>query len=71
LLVGALARMHRADASAAILEALRSGGPEGRRAAAQAVGTWGTAAAKAALERSAREDPDAEIRRLCTLALVP
>lgn len=71
LLVGALARMHRADASAAILEALRSAGPEGRRAAAQAVGTWRTAAAKAALERAAREDPDAEIRRLCTLALVP
>jgi hypothetical protein len=71
LLVGALARMGRADAKAAIFDALRGAGTAGRKAAAQAIATLGTPAAHMALEQAAREDADAEVRRICTLALVP
>jgi HEAT repeat protein len=70
LIVGALARMDRADAGAAILDALRTAAPPGRKAAAQAVAAWNDAAGRAALERAAREDADPEVRRISTLALV-
>jgi HEAT repeat protein len=70
LLVGALARMNRADATAAIFESLTMAGPAGRRAAATALACMGTTAARGALERAAREDSNPEVRRICSLALV-
>ncbi len=68
-LVAALARMQRADARAALFQALASASPSGRGAAASAVGALGTVEAREALERAAAHDQDPEVRRACMLAL--
>jgi HEAT repeat protein len=69
LLVAALARMQRADARAALLTALSSSSPAGRRAAAAGVAALGTVEAREALERTSVHDDDPEVRRACLLAL--
>jgi HEAT repeat protein len=69
LLVAALARMQRADARAALLTALGSSSPAGRRAAAAAVAALGTVEAHQALEQASSHDADPEVRRACLLAL--
>jgi HEAT repeat protein len=69
LLVAALARMRRADARAALLHALASASPPGRRAAAPAVAALGTVESREALERAASHDEDPDVRRACVLAL--
>ncbi|WP_224244867.1 HEAT repeat domain-containing protein [Hyalangium gracile] len=69
LLVAALARMQRADARAALLTALGSSSPAGRRAAATAVAALGTVEARELLEKTAAQDDDPEVRRACLLAL--
>ncbi|HVG59901.1 MAG TPA: HEAT repeat domain-containing protein [Hyalangium sp.] len=69
LLVAALARMQRADARAALLSAMRTSSPSGRRAAAAAVAALGTVEAREELERAAAQDEDPEVRRACLLAL--
>lgn len=69
LLVAALARMQRADARAALVSALSTSSPAGRRAVAAAVAALGTVEAREALERAAAQDEDPEVRRACLLAL--
>ncbi|WP_223639382.1 HEAT repeat domain-containing protein [Corallococcus sp. EGB] len=69
LLVAALARMRRADARAALMQALVSASPAGRRATAPAVAALGTVEAREALDRAAHRDEDPEVRRACLLAL--
>jgi HEAT repeat protein len=69
LLVAALARMQRADARAALLTALDTSSPAGRRATAAAVAALGTVEAREALERASAQDEDPEVRRACLLAL--
>nr|WP_153868780.1 MULTISPECIES: HEAT repeat domain-containing protein [Myxococcaceae] len=68
LVVAALARMGRADATAALVDTLKGGHAHSRRAAASALAQLGPAA-HAALASAAEEDPDPEVRRLCTEAL--
>ena len=68
-LVGSLARMRRADASAAILAALHSQNDAARRAAAAALTAAGDPDSNPALQRAAATDPDPEVRRICALAL--
>ncbi|MCP3139927.1 HEAT repeat domain-containing protein [Pyxidicoccus xibeiensis] len=69
LLVASLARMHRADARAALLQTLVAASPAGRRAAAPAVAALATVEAREALERASTHDEDPEVRRACLLAL--
>ncbi|HET9449877.1 MAG TPA: HEAT repeat domain-containing protein, partial [Aggregicoccus sp.] len=68
LLVSALARMGRADATAALVDALTGGHVHSRRAAAAALAALGPSA-HAELERAAAEDPDPEVRRVSAEAL--
>jgi HEAT repeat protein len=69
LLVTALARMQRADARAALLSALTTSSPAGRRAAAAAVGALSTVEAREALQEASAHDPDPEVRQACLQAL--
>ena len=68
LLVSALARMGRADATAALVDTLTGGHVHSRRAAAAALAALGPSA-HAELERAAAEDPDPEVRRVSSEAL--
>jgi hypothetical protein len=61
--------MQRADARAALITALGSSSPAGRRASAAAVAALGTVESREALERAAAQDDDAEVCRACRLAL--
>lgn len=63
-LVQALVRMRRAHGNAAIEAALHLGNVHARRAAAAALGTLGTAEARAALSLAAAADSDDEVRRI-------
>ncbi|ADO68667.1 HEAT repeat domain-containing protein [Stigmatella aurantiaca] len=69
LLVAALARMQRADARAALLSALTTGSPAGRRAVAVAVGAINTLEAREALQEASAHDPDPDVRQACLQAL--
>jgi len=68
-LTSALARMHRPEATAALLEALTIPSLPARKAAAATLGAVGNALAIDALKRAAADDPDPEVRRICALAL--
>ena len=68
LVVAALARMGRADATAALVDALTGPNAHSRRAAAGALAQLGPGA-HSELARAAAEDPDPEVRRLCAEAL--
>jgi HEAT repeat protein len=68
-LTSALARMHRPEATAALLEALSLPSIPARKAAAATLGALGSPLAVDALRRAAAADPDPEVRRICALAL--
>lgn len=70
LLAAALARMQTPAAHQALIEALSSnGGAAGRRAAAEAVAGLGAPEMIEALSACAARDPDAEVRRVCSVSL--
>ena len=69
MLTAALARMHRADASAGLLAALESSNLCARKAAAPTLSAVGTPEAIAALQRALVADSDPEMRRICALLL--
>ncbi len=69
LLTSALARMHRADATAALFRAFRLPSVPARKAAASALGALGTREALDVLAAAASGDPDPEVRRICALLL--
>jgi HEAT repeat protein len=68
-LVASLARMQSAVGVEVIREALQSPNDAARRSAASALIAMQDAASTAALERAALTDPDAEVRRICAVAL--
>lgn len=70
VLVAALARMRDELATAALFEALRSGPPAARRAAAGALIGIGAEGARAAVAERARDDQDLEVRRVCAAMAV-
>ena len=70
LLVSALARMHGPDARAALLSVLEMSSAPARQAAVEALGALQLLEGREALERAAAHDPDAEVRRLASVALV-
>jgi HEAT repeat protein len=63
--------MKRADAEAAIADALVSGNTDVRRAAASALAALRSPPAMAALSRAVDEDPDEEVRRIALRGLTP
>jgi HEAT repeat protein len=69
-LTGLLARLNRADATAALFEALTLPNAASRRAAATTLGAIGSREGLSALQRLSIEDPDPEMRRICALILV-
>jgi HEAT repeat protein len=69
VLTGALARMNRADASAALLVAMDSANVCARKAAAPTLAAIGTPDAVAVLQRALTGDPDPEVRRISALLL--
>lgn len=69
LLAAALARMQKPEARAALLGVLTTSGRSGRRAAAEIAAGLGGADMRAALETRASRDSDAEVRRVCALAI--
>lgn len=68
-LISALARMHRPEATAALLAAFSLPNVPARKAAAATLGAIGTPEALDALRRAAAADPNIEVRRICSLAL--
>lgn len=70
-LIAALARMKRADAFAAIVDALSLPNVFARRASAGALAALSTAPARAALEHALVSESDAEVRRACLSGLGP
>lgn len=69
LLSSALARMNHPEARAALVQALGSASSAGRKAAAATLAGLGGRDVQDALYRSAHEDPDPEVRRVCAAAL--
>lgn len=69
LIVTALTRMRRADATEAIFEALRCANAAGRKAAAEAISALDTEDGREALAHAAQNDPDPDVRQLCTRAV--
>jgi HEAT repeat protein len=69
-LTGLLARLNRADATAALFEALTLPNAASRRAAATTLGAIGSREALTELQRLSIEDSDPEMRRICALILV-
>jgi HEAT repeat protein len=69
VLAGLLARLNQPDAISALFEAVTIANVAARRAAATALGALRTREALATLQRLSREDPDAEVRRVCVLLL--
>ncbi|HVJ18003.1 MAG TPA: HEAT repeat domain-containing protein [Polyangiaceae bacterium] len=67
ILTSALVRMHTHEAQSALLRALESENVPARKAAATALGALGNAEALNALERSASNDPDTEVRTISAL----
>jgi len=68
-LTSALTRLHRPDANAMLLDAMRSPNVAARKAAASALAVLATRDALAALRRAADEDPEPEVRQICALLL--
>jgi HEAT repeat protein len=69
-LIASLARMQTEEARSAIRVAFRSGNDAARRSAASALIAMQDAPSAAALDRSALNDPDAEVRRICSASLI-
>jgi HEAT repeat protein len=68
-LAWALCRMKSAEADAALIDALSTGGPAARKAAAPTLATLGSGPSQAALQQALADDPDPEVRRICGLLL--
>jgi len=68
-LTSALARLHRADANAVLLDAMRSPNVAARKAAASTLAVLATREALAALRQAAHDDPEPEVRQICALLL--
>jgi HEAT repeat protein len=68
-LAGALARLHQADADAALIELVRAGTPAARRAAAEVLRHVHVPGVREVLELAATYDTDPAVRRAATLAL--
>jgi HEAT repeat protein len=69
VLAGLLARLNQPDAISALFEAVTLPNVAARRAAATTLGALRTREALGTLQRLSREDPDAEVRRVCVLLL--
>jgi HEAT repeat protein len=69
-LTSALARMRGRAATGTLISALQSANVCARKAAAVTLAASGTAQALSALERASAEDPDREVRTICSLLLV-
>ncbi|MEO8843462.1 MAG: HEAT repeat domain-containing protein [Kofleriaceae bacterium] len=65
VLAAALARMADAGATSALFDALKTGNPSVRRAAASSLVAMSVAGARAAVTKLAADDPDLEVRRFC------
>jgi HEAT repeat protein len=68
-LTAALARMHDATATRALFTALGAPSPAARRAAASTLVAIDAQGATLAVRRAASDDPDPEVRRVCTAAV--
>ncbi len=68
-LTSLLARLNQPDATAALFEALSSPNTAARKAAATTLGALGSREAFEALQRLSVQDPDPEMRRVCSLLL--
>ncbi len=71
LVVSALARMRRAEAEAALVDAFAFDNVYTRRAIAAALGTLRPGPSRALLEAAAVGDADREVRHICLAALAP
>ena len=69
LVVSALARLRRSDASAALEEAFGFDNELARRAIAPALAALRTPSARKLLERASSADPDAQVRQICAAVL--
>lgn len=68
-LTSALTRLHRADANAVLLDAMRSPNVAARKAAASALSVLASREAVEALRQAAQDDPEPEVRQICSLLL--
>lgn len=68
-LTSLLARLSQVDATAALFEGLTLPNTAARKAAATTLGAMGSREALSALQRLSLADPDAEMRRVCSLLL--
>ena len=68
-LTSALARMRRPDASKALADVMGLRNVAARKAAASALAALGSKDALAVLRQAAAEDPEAEVRQICSLLL--
>ena len=68
-LTSALARMRRPDATAALLGTMTSGNPRARKAAATTLAGLGQTDALEILRVAAANDPEPEVRRICSVLL--
>ena len=68
-LTSILARLNQPDALSALFEGLTLPNRAARKAAATTLGAVGSREAYAALQRLAVDDPDAEVRRICSLLM--
>jgi len=68
-LTSALARLHRPDASAALMAAMSAPNVAARKAAASALAALATKDALAVLQKAAHDDPEPEVRQICAVLL--
>jgi len=68
-LTSALARLRRADATAALVAAMTNANSRARKAAAATLAGIGNKEALAVLRSAATDDPEPEVRRICALLL--
>lgn len=68
-LTSALARLHRKDAGAVLIDAMSSPNLAARKAAASALAALGSKEALAVLQKAAQEDPAPEVRQICAVLL--
>jgi hypothetical protein len=68
-LTSALARLRRPDAAEALVKAMALPNVAARKAAAGALAVLATRDALEALKRAAEQDPEPQVRQICTLLL--
>ncbi len=69
LLVAALARLRRPDATAALFTTMASPNVAARKAAASALADLASPEALTTLQHSATDDPAPEVRQICAVLL--